>query len=256
MAAAVILFMVWMLTTYLLEGRILTFQRPDAQTARLIYTLVANVLVGTVSVMVLIRYFLQSGQVSRPSFFGIVGAPRTLWSLLGAAVLGAVFMSIQPWPHQNPIVFLNAYAQVLVVTTAEVLVCWVLLGGALAQRATGPLGMAAALLLSAVAFGVYHYAHSPPFNTHRMVMFLTVVGLVTGVFYFTTRSVYATILFHNFMGTKGVADALARRDALESFSAPLLPLILTAAACLLLLVSLDLLLVRPVVHKPGNGIST
>ncbi len=40
------LYLLWVLMTYLLEGRILTFQRPEDIGARLLYALVANMLIG------------------------------------------------------------------------------------------------------------------------------------------------------------------------------------------------------------------
>src|SRR5678815_1284082 len=46
-AAAFGLFAVWTLATYLLEARLGTFLRPDA-TTRFVYTVVANVLIGTI----------------------------------------------------------------------------------------------------------------------------------------------------------------------------------------------------------------
>ena len=43
---ALALYLLWVLVTYLLEGRILTLQRPEATGARLAYELVANILIG------------------------------------------------------------------------------------------------------------------------------------------------------------------------------------------------------------------
>jgi hypothetical protein len=40
------LYLLWVLATYLLEGRIHTFLRPEALGARLSYALVANILIG------------------------------------------------------------------------------------------------------------------------------------------------------------------------------------------------------------------
>jgi hypothetical protein len=42
---ALALYLLWVLLTYLLEGRLLTFQRPDATAARFLYALVANILI-------------------------------------------------------------------------------------------------------------------------------------------------------------------------------------------------------------------
>jgi hypothetical protein len=77
-----------------------------------------------------------------------------------------------------------------------------------------------------------------------MVAFLSVIGLVTSVVFFVSRDVYATILFHNFLGTFGVVQALAAQDNLASFTSVQWPLICTAIIALLALIVADLLLIR------------
>ena len=111
---------------------------------------------------------------------------------------------------------------------AEVIVCWVLIGGSIANLAKNPLYMFLAVIISAFLFGLYHFSHSPPFNTFQMVIMLSIVGLFTGVFYFATRSIYGTILFHNFMGMKGVTDALANSGRLEGFKSLQIPIVIAA----------------------------
>ncbi len=76
--------------------------------------------------------------------------------------------------------------------------------------------------------GVYHYAHSAPFNTTQMVLLLSVVGLVTSAFFFVSRDIAGTIVFHNFLGTFGVVQALSAANALSSFEWLQPALILTA----------------------------
>jgi len=51
------------------------------------------------------------------------------------------------------------------------------------------LAVIAAAIAASVAFGLYHFAHSPPFDTWRMVGLLTVVGFATGAFFFVSRDV-------------------------------------------------------------------
>ena len=43
---AIALYLLWVVATYLLEGRIFTLQHPEDIGPRLIYTLVANILIG------------------------------------------------------------------------------------------------------------------------------------------------------------------------------------------------------------------
>ena len=109
-------------------------------------------------------------------------------------------------PSHDPIVILNAYAQVLVVSMAEVMVCWAVVAGAvpgsLENRAW--VAVLSAAVIASVLFGVYHFAHSAPFNAPGIVAFLSIIGLVTSAVFFLTGDLYATIAFHNALGTLGI----------------------------------------------------
>lgn len=237
-------FLVWTLATYLLEGRLLTFDRPEAVLNRFIYTVVANVVIGTAGSIILIKFGLLHTVVSDPSLFGIIGAKRLVLGIALGVALGLVFFFAQSFSSRHPILILNAYSQVLVVSMAEVIVCWVLVGGSIANLGKNPIYIVLALIISSILFGLYHFGHSPPFNTFKMVMMLSIVGLFTGVFYFLTRSIYGTILFHNFMGMKGVTDALADGGRIESFKGFQIPIVATAVIALVVLLALDIMVLR------------
>jgi hypothetical protein len=93
-----------------------------------------------------------------------------------------------------------------------------------------------------VFFGAYHFAHSPPFNTVPMVLFLSAVGLVTSAFFFVSRDVYGTIAFHNFLGILGVIRALEASGNLSVFESPILPLWIMAVVAVALLIAAQVLL--------------
>jgi hypothetical protein len=57
-ASAISLYLAWVLATYLLEGRIHTFLRPEAMGARLSYALIANVLIGIGGLLALYGLYL------------------------------------------------------------------------------------------------------------------------------------------------------------------------------------------------------
>jgi hypothetical protein len=108
-----------------------------------------------------------------------------------------------------------------------------------------------AALVASVLFGLYHFAHSAPFNTVEMVALLTVVGLVTSAFFFVARDVYATIVFHNFLGMFGVVQALSASGRLEAFTAVQAPLVVMALATVAVLALSDWMVLRK-----GRGPST
>ena len=87
----------------------------------------------------------------------------------------------------NPIVILNAHSQVLVVSIAEVMVCWVIVGASFESlvKSRGRIAsLVVGILTPDIFFGIYHFAHSPPFNQIGMVLFLMIPGLVTSLVYF------------------------------------------------------------------------
>jgi hypothetical protein len=242
--ASLVLFLIWTLITYILEGRLLTLHRPEAILNRFVYTLVSNILIGIVGSMILIAFILRQTDAPSPSLFGLIGSTRLIIGIVIGMALGFAFFFTLSFPSRHPILIINAYSQVLVVSIAEVIVCWVLVGGSIANMGKSPIYLILAVLLSSFLFGLYHFGHSPPFNTMKMVIILTIVGLFTGVFYFLTRNIYGTIIFHNFMGIKGVTEALANSGRIESFKELQIPIVATAIVALVILVALDTIYLR------------
>lgn len=239
------LYVVWTGVTYLMEGRIRTLLRPEAKMARVAYGVVANMLIGTAGAVVVISVILGADEGSSAAAHGFAPLTRTLVAVVAGLVLGGLIFAVQRPPSRNITVLLNGYAQTLVVSVAEVLVCWSVLGVTFETTisSAGPVvSIAAGLLVAAVAFGLYHFAHSPPFNTTRLVLLLSGIGLVTGAFFTISRDVYGTILFHNFLALKGVTQALADSGRLGSYQKVQWQLLTMAVASVLLLVVLDVVL--------------
>ena len=236
-------FLLWTITTYLLEGRINLLQQPTVG-GRYVYVLVANVLIGTVGALWVLRWLLilQVVTVAQVGF-------RSLRRTGVVAVVGAVLGFGLLWQSQPaslaPLVLWNSFAQVLPVSIAEVVVCWVLVGAAF-EALVQPKGKLVAIPIGIIAadllFAVYHFAHSAPFNQFTMVLFLLIPGLLTSLVYFLGRDIYATILFHNFLGMTGV---MANID-LTFFSQPLYPLYGLVLISILGLIGANRLLVRRV----------
>lgn len=224
----------------MLEGRIETLLRPEAAFDRVQYVLMANLLIGTVGALFVIRR-VSSAELVRLDRLGFQTSGRSLVWVIAGITLGLAFYAVQSPPTMDPVVILNGYTQVLSVSVAEVLVCWVVVGG-LIERALQPIGkvlsVGVAVVAAAIVFGAYHLAHSPPFDTMGMVLLLSAVGMVTGAFFFTSRNVYGTVAFHNFLGVLGVLQALERADRLESYAVIQVPLFLMGAVAVGLLVVL------------------
>lgn len=259
--AALVFYAGWTAATWFFEGRIGTLNRPEAVGDRLVYAFGVNLGLGLVGGMALLRRGVRRGALeAQRSGFG--PGRRTVRAVAAGAVLGGAAYGLQGAPSTHPVVIANAFAQVFVVSAAEVVVCWALVAGAMEaffRRWGGGAARMLAAVLASLLFGAYHWAHSAPFNTLPMVVLLSVAGLASSAFFFASRDVAGTVVFHNFLGTFGVLQALAAADALAPLERLQPPLLATAAVTGLVLAGGYALLAReaasgdriPAVRDPG-----
>jgi hypothetical protein len=227
---ALAIYALWTVATWLLEGLPGTLVRPEAVGLRLAYALVANLAIGILLPLWAIRWAIRE-KVGAPPDFGFSSPVRIAVSVVAAALAGYALFRLSQAGSTHPVVLLNSFAQVWVVSVAEIVVCWALVGGTLhaALRPWSRWGaILAAATVASVLFGVYHYAHSAPFNEFRMVAFLTGIGFVTGLWWFASRDVYGTAVFHNFFGVTGVLAALQAGGHIPAQPALATPLLVTA----------------------------
>jgi membrane protease YdiL (CAAX protease family) len=241
------IFAIWMISTYLLEGMLLTLQRPEAVINRLLYTVIANIIIGTLITIYFIKYNRKDNEIKLRKF-GFRSMKYSIFAVILGFGAGFVMYFAQTPPSLNPIVIANAYAQVLVVTIAEILVCWVIMGSitekVTKEKVGNTFSIILAILVSSLLFGFYHFAHSPPFNTLNMVILLTIIGIITSIFYFIVRDIYGTIVFHNFLGIFGVISALKATGNLAAYTTPIIPLFITAITAICILILIDYILIR------------
>lgn len=222
---ALAVYLLWVVATWMLEGLPRTLLRPEATGLRLAYASIANLGIGVLLSLWLIRRHLRAGW-GTPRDYGF-SPPRRWTSIAAGAAIGyGLFRLSHPQPIQ-PVVLLNAFAQVWVVTAAEVTVCWALAGATLRLVFSERAGFFASAGVASLLFGLYHFAHSPPFNEIRMIAFLTAVGLATSLFWLVSRDILGTAVFHNFFGVTGVLAALEAGGRAPP-AEPALSLIITA----------------------------
>jgi hypothetical protein len=247
-------YVVWSIVTYLLEGRIHLLQRVDV-IGRFEYVVTANMVIGTVLAIWLLRYYhISSGFISTKQL-GFQSVNRRFWVVVViASLIGFVLFVIQGPVSLNPVVISNVFAQTLPTSIAEVVVCWVVVGASFESLVlvkskhefkNGKMtkNITAAIIGAVVAtilFGVYHFAHSPPFNQLSTVLFLMIPGTLTSIVFFVGRNIYAAIIFQNFQALFGVMGSID----ITSFTHPIYPLLIMGLVSILILIAADVFLVR------------
>lgn len=239
---SIAVYLVWTLATYLLEGRINLLQQPTIA-GRYTYVLIANVLIGTIGAIWVIRLLMRSNLLSLVQI-GFRPFGRTVLTMLIAVVIGVVYLSLLRPATWSLLVIINGYTQVLTVSIAEIVVCWALVGTSfetLAKSRGKFLSLLAGILAATILFSIYHIGHSAPFNQIHMMLILLMPGILTSLFYFISREIYATVLFHNFQGTFGV---LSNMQNPEMLGRPLYPLYFLVLLSVVALIGADRLLAR------------
>ncbi|HKJ67583.1 MAG TPA: hypothetical protein VKA68_06465, partial [bacterium] len=215
------LYTLWLLLTFRLEGMSRTLLRPKAIGRNLFYTLVVNLIVGIVFAGWLLRSHIHH-EIIAGQAAGFSALQQTILSVAIGFILGLMLHLIHSPPSRKFIILLNGFLKAAPLSVAEVLICWALIGSyaeAMGSRIGLPLPTLFAGLIAALLFGVYHIAHSPPYNSLRMMKQLSVLGLFTSAFFFLTRDVYGTIVFHNFIGMHLILWASHQHDLLDHYQA-------------------------------------
>jgi hypothetical protein len=160
-----------------------------------------------------------------------------------------IYYGIQRPVTFDPVIVLNIFAQTLPGSIAEVVVCWAAIGTtfeSIARFKGRIISIIFGAAIATILFGVYHFAHSSPFNEPGTVLFLMYPGILTSLVYFVGRDIYATIIFHNFQALFGVMMSVN----VASFTQLIYPILILAVVSIFVLAILDSMLIR----KTGQGL--
>ncbi len=246
-AIALSIYVIWVAATYILEGRIHLLQKVDP-IGRKTYVVIANIAIGTVLSAIAIRYLMRT-QLVKPEQLGLNKSRlRTAAIITLAAAGGLILFLLQNPRTTEPIVVFNVFMQALPVSIAEVMVCWTLIGSSFESLAKNKstrkkiMSVIVGAVAASVLFGVYHYAHSPPFNQTTVVLFLMLPSIATAITYFLGRDIYAAVIVQNFMGIFGVIGSLPN---LEVYRQPMVPIYaLSAVSVAAIIISVSVILKR------------
>jgi hypothetical protein len=175
---------------------------------------------------------------------GFRSVGRTILTMVITVLIGSFYLFLMRAAALPLLVVLNGYVQVLSVSIAEVVVCWALVGVSfewLTKSSGKFLSVLIGIVTATIFFSVYHIGHSAPFNQINMMLLLLVPGILTSLFYFISRELYATILFHNLQGTFGVLSNLQNPEFLNR---PLYPLYFLLLLSVVAFIGAEMLLAR------------
>ncbi len=256
-AVAIVLsiYLVWFALTYLLEGWTHTFLQPEAVVEHEIYRVthfvVANVIVGTILTVLAMRFLAASHFITFTQA-GFRSFSNTLTSIIMGAVMGFIIYALGLFglkpPSLDPVVMLNAYAQMLGGAIAATLVCWALAGTifvSMTKQNGNVVSAIVGILMSSILFGIYHLALAPPNNTFEAVIFTTVlVGVATSLFFFISHDIYGTIVFSNFQWMFGVLHGQASSGNLGTYGQPMYNFYIMALVSVIVLITMDMKFIR------------
>jgi hypothetical protein len=191
-----LLYLVWVLETYLLEGSIGLFSRYQPL-ALVVYTVFSNIVIGLFVPVICLRPAFMSGAVNMFQI-GFRSVRRTiLVVLLTALFCYFCLIAFTPVGVRRIAVF-NMAALLAPPAVASVMVCWVIAGThvqAFVRSSGAAVSIIVGILVTAVLYGGSFAAHSPPFNRADAFILLTGIGIVTAAFFFSVRDIYATSVF-------------------------------------------------------------
>jgi hypothetical protein len=190
-----LIYIAWCLEIFLLEGRPALFLSPHPEPLAL-YTVVGCILVGIVAPIFMIRRSFVSGAVN---MFQIGFRPfrRTVAAGTVTAALCYFLVLLVTAPGPARAAVSDTFLLYLPTAIAAVMICWVLIGThlqALVRTGGAVVSIPTGVVITAILFGVASLAHTPVAGQGSPLVPSMALGIVTAIFFFAVRDVYATVL--------------------------------------------------------------
>jgi len=231
-----IVYTVWFLETFLLEGSLGVFSRYQP-VVYFTYVLLANILIGTLAPLIFLRSGLLTGVVNMHQI-GFRDLRRTvvtagITACSGYLILAAVTHSAAP-----TVTLVGTVLVLTPVAISSVMICWVLAGTHL-QAYARRYGAAASILtgvtITGSLFGLSFAAHSPPLSDPRHILTAIVIGAAVAIVFFAIRDVWSAIIVQLF------ALVWFLRDSIDSaYIQPVPPLVVLTASLAILALLLSI----------------
>jgi hypothetical protein len=206
----VLVYMAWMLETFLLAGGTNLFVRFDPA-GIFLYTFIACIITGMVIPLLCVRKAFIAGAVN---MFQIGFRPlrRTLIAGVLTCTIGSVAVILFNPFGTDRFMFINAFLLLLPGTIASVMICWVLIGThiqAFVRSGGAIISLSVGILVTAFLFGMTTFAYFPA-ALQQDALFLSVgIGIIAGLFFFAVRDVYATSIVVGECSVFALADRIS-----------------------------------------------
>ncbi|MGD1004483.1 MAG: hypothetical protein ABR887_03605 [Methanoregulaceae archaeon] len=194
-----IIYILWVLETFLLEGSLGVFTRYQPLPL-LLYTIFANIIMGIAVPIVCLRSAFISGAINMFQI-GFRSLRRTVLAAIVTGLIGYELLVNFSAFAFNRLALLNAIVLLIPVAIASVMVCFTLLGThlqAFVRKRGVSVSIVTSVIITGVLFGLTGIAHSPPINQTNIILLLILTGIASAVFFFSVRDVYASTLFVTF----------------------------------------------------------
>lgn len=190
-----LVYLAWLIECFLLEQSRDVFSSPTTFPL-LFYTFVGCVLTGTVLPVLLIRRSFASGDVNMHQI-GFRSAGRTILTCGIAALACYLVVRLAGLPYSAGDDFFILFLLYLPTGIASVMICWVLLGThvqALVRQGGILISITTGVTVTAILLGLTLLVHTTAPAQHAPVAGAIILGLVSALFFFATRDVYAAVI--------------------------------------------------------------
>lgn len=191
-----LIYIAWVLDTYLMEGSNAVFSRYQPF-ALILSTVVANVLIGVIVPVACLESAFLSGAVNMFQI-GFRRQRRTLFAVLITGLSGYLILVLFSPYASDRLALLGMFSLMLPGAIATVMVCWVLVGThiqAYVRRFGAYVSVITGVFVTGILFSITSVAHSVSPGQIASFHPFVLAGLVSAVFFFAVRDVYATVIF-------------------------------------------------------------
>ncbi|MDD1691134.1 MAG: hypothetical protein LUQ66_10780 [Methanoregula sp.] len=188
----VLVYLIWVLETFLFEGRGQLFLRPDPA-GIILYTATTCILAGLVVPVFLMRRAFVAGDVTM-FHLGFRSLHRTgLAVVLTVLIIGAAVALANPFGTDRS-AFAMAFLLLLPTGIASVMICWVIAGTHIQAlvRDGGVLpSISVGVVVTGILFGLTSRAQFPGAGTPDTLLWYISAGILVAIFFFAVRDVWA-----------------------------------------------------------------